>query len=311
MSWGGRQGALPGGLGARIDQRFQISQWLRAIRVHHYIKNGLVFLPLLAAQEFSWASFAACLGAFIAFCLAASSVYLLNDIMDLQADRAHATKRLRPLASGALSTRNALMAAVALALAAAIAGTVVTWSLAGIVASYLAIGLLYSIYIKRKMIADVVTLAGLYVVRILGGAVAIGVTPSQWLLAFSMFLFLSLAFVKRYSELVKRRDDGLAELENRNYKFSDAPIVGAVAAASGMNAVTVLALYVASEQVQALYSHPWLLYLICPVLIYWIGRVLLMANRGLLDDDPVVFASRDFNSRLSGLIILAVVLGAN
>lgn len=311
MSKGGRQEALPGGLGARIDERFQLRHWLRAVRVHHYIKNGLVFLPLLAAQDFSWTALVGCCGAFAAFCLAASSVYLVNDIMDLESDRTHPSKRLRPLASGVIPVRNALPVAVVLALSAILVGGIVAWPLAAIIVTYLATGLLYSAYIKRKMIADVVTLAGLYAVRIFGGAVAIGVMPSQWLLAFSMFLFLSLAFVKRYSELVKLRDDGLAEPENRNYKFGDAQIIGALAAASGMNAVTVLALYVASEQVQALYSRPWLLYLICPLLIYWLGRVLLMANRGLLDDDPVVFASHDFNSRVSGLIILAVVLGAN
>ena len=160
------------------------------------------------------------------------------------------------------------------------------------------------------MMIDVVTLGMLYSLRVIGGAAAIGVTVSEWLLAFSMFVFVCLALVKRYIELATRLDRELPDPSNRNYKLSDMQIVAPLAAASGFNAVTVFALYISSEAVHSLYRHPQLLWLICPILMYWIGRILMMAHRRLVHDDPIVFAMKDRVSLIAGVLIAAIVLAA-
>jgi len=189
------------------------------------------------------------------------------------------------------------------------AGLMVSWPFMGVLAGYIVITTAYSLALKRMLLIDVLTLAGLYTVRVIAGAAATGVGVSFWLLAFSMFIFTSLALLKRYIELATRLDANLSDPANRNYKIDDLSVVMAMAAASGFNAVTVLALYISSDDVNALYSRPQVLWLICPLLMYWVGRALVLAHRRLIDDDPIVFAIRDRNSLATVIcIFLAVAL---
>jgi 4-hydroxybenzoate polyprenyltransferase len=168
----------------------------------------------------------------------------------------------------------------------------------------------YTCWLKRKMLIDVVVLAMLYTLRVIGGAAAIGVMVSEWLLAFSMFIFASLALIKRYIELTTRLDRDLPDPTNRDYRRGDLQIVAALAGASGFNAITVFALYISSDTVRALYRHPKVLWLICPILMYWISRMLMRAHRRLVHDDPIVFALKDRVSIVVGVLIAAAVLAA-
>jgi 4-hydroxybenzoate polyprenyltransferase/phosphoserine phosphatase len=284
--------------------------WARLLRVHQYAKNGLVFVPLLTNHLFTWPSFLQALLAAIAFSLCASSVYLLNDLVDLQDDRGHRTKRKRPLACGDIPLSQALLVIPLLfALSLALAGSISLGFLAAL-AGYFALTTAYSFFLKRKMILDVVALAGLYTMRVIGGAVALSVAVSPWLLAFMMSWFLSLALVKRYIELKGRREANLPDSKSRDYRNADFAMVGALAAAAGLNALTLFALYISSDKVQALYSHPHILWLVGPILAYWIARVLMLAHRGLMHDDPVVFALKDKVSLATLGLVGAFVIGA-
>ncbi len=285
-----------------------LRKWLEAVRVHQYAKNLLLFVPMFTAHKFTLATFGPVLAGVIAFSLCASSVYLLNDLVDLQADRAHLTKRNRPLASGAIPIAAATVLAPVLLLAAGLVAAFVSPLFLACLAGYFAMTTAYTFSLKSKMIADVVTLALLYTVRVLAGGIAADVIVSQWLLAFSIFIFMSLALMKRYVELANIAERSLPDPRNRNYKVSDLPIIAALAAASGMNSVTIFALYISSSMAETAYSRPWALWLACPVLLYWLARALMMAHRRLMDDDPVVFALRDRVSRRAFVCIVALVL---
>ena len=289
--------------------RFAI--WLRALRVHQYAKNALVFVPLLTAHAYATHFLINALLAFVAFSLCASSVYLLNDLIDLDADRRHPTKQNRPFASGALPIAHGLVAIPFLLLLAFVCAFAASLPLVGVLAAYFALTLSYSLSLKRKLIVDVVVLATLYTIRVIAGAAALPVVPSEWLLAFSMFIFTCLALVKRYVELALRIDKELPNPSNRNYRLADLPIVGALAAASGFNAVTIFALYISSPAVQNVYRRPELMWLICPVLLYWIARVVVLAHRRSIGDDPISFALRDRNSYVSVVAMITVVLLAS
>ncbi len=285
-----------------------VKTWLKLFRVHQYTKNILVFVPLVTSHSFSAMALGTAILAFLAYCLCASAVYVLNDLVDLAADREHQTKRRRPLASGAIPLLQAILCIPLLLIAGLATALAVSPSFLAMVLGYLALTTAYSFYLKRKMIVDVIALAMLYTARVLGGAVAIEVVVSHWLMAFSMFIFTALALMKRYIELSMRLDAALPEPSNRNYRKGDLVVVMALAAAAGFNAVTVLALYISSSEVGRLYSHPEILWLACPMLMYWIGRALVMSHRRLIDDDPVVFAVRDRNSRfvMAALALIAV-----
>jgi 4-hydroxybenzoate polyprenyltransferase len=285
--------------------------WSKLLRVHQYAKNALVFIPLVTSHELSFHTlFALCLAA-ISFSLCASSVYVMNDLIDLTADRAHLTKRKRPLANGAIPLFHGVLAVPILFILSLIVASFISVPFLAVILGYFALTSAYSFVLKRKMLIDVVVLAMLYAVRVLGGAVAINIVVSEWLWAFSIFIFMSLALIKRYVELTGRLDAGLPNPANRNYQIGDLNIIAALAAAAGFNAVTVFALYISSPAVHGLYRRPELLWLICPVLLYWIGRALMMANRRWMDDDPIAFAIRDKNSYLAaatiGLIMLAAI----
>ncbi len=285
--------------------------WARLMRVHQYAKNTLVFVPLLTSHLFAWDAIGSALLAFLAFSLCASSVYILNDLVDLQDDRRHRTKCRRPLASGAIPLAHAIVAIPILFLASAALAAAVSLPFLAVLLGYFALTTAYSFSLKRMMLVDVITLAGLYSVRVIGGAVAVDLTASKWLLGFCMMIFMSLALIKRYVELAARRDASLPDPTSRDYRTSDLDMVAALAAAAGFNAVTVFALYISSDAVNQLYSRPEILWLVGPLLIYWIARALMLASRRQMHDDPVVFALKDRVSLLTiglaGVLILVAV----
>jgi 4-hydroxybenzoate polyprenyltransferase/phosphoserine phosphatase len=287
----------------------RLAPYLRALRPHQWAKNFLVFLPVLAAHEFG--RLPAALAAFAAFSLVASSVYLLNDMLDLRADRAHPRKRLRPFAAGAIPLSHGAALAPALALvAAAVAAAFASPLFLGVLVIYYATTFAYSLVLKRKLIVDVLVLAGLYTIRILGGAAATEVALSPWMLAFSMFLFLALASVKRQSELVDLARDGREAGAGRAYRTDDLPVIRGVALSAGHAAVMVFALYINSPKVSGLYSRPELLWLVCPLLLYWLIRMVMATHRGRMTDDPIVYAAGDRISQLVVAMAGAVVVAA-
>jgi 4-hydroxybenzoate polyprenyltransferase len=273
--------------------------------MHQWLKNLLVFVPALAAHQFDPVTMLVALTAFLSFSLCASSVYVLNDLLDLGRDRQHARKRNRPFASGAIPTLRGLFMIPLLLAAALILGLAAGPGFLVVLAGYYLLTLTYSLYLKRHLMIDVVALACLYGARLLGGSVADQIELSAWLAAFSLFLFVSLAMVKRCTELVSRVGSGDGIVAGRAYRVGDLPLLEAMAAASGFTAVLVLALYVNSETVTVLYRSPHRLWLICVIMIYWIGRTMMLAHRGDMPDDPVVFASTD---RISGLCMVIVGL---
>jgi 4-hydroxybenzoate polyprenyltransferase len=267
--------------------------WAKMLRTHQYAKNTLVFAPLLAAHLFTVEAFAGSITAFVAFSLCASSVYILNDLVDLQDDRAHRTKCNRPLASGAVPLIQGMIAIPLLFLGALVIATTVSLPFLGVLLGYFVLTTAYSFALKRLMLLDVLTLAALYSVRVLGGAVALDVSVSKWLLAFCMMIFMSLALIKRYVELAARRDANLPDPTSRDYRKGDLDIVAALAAAAGFNAVTIFTLYISSNTVNELFTRPEVLWLVVPLLMYWIARALMLASRREMDDDPLVFALKD------------------
>lgn len=283
---------------------------VKAMRPHQYAKNLLLFVPLLTAHRFDLLSVLQVSLAFIAFSICASSVYLLNDLIDLQSDRSHPTKKNRPFASGRLPIALGIVMVPALIVAAFAIALAVSPLFCAVLAGYFALTTAYSFSLKRKMVIDVVALATLYTVRVVSGAVAIEVTVSEWLLAFSLLIFTALALVKRYTELSTRLHEGLEDPSNRNYKKTDLPVIAALAAAAGMNAVTVIALYVSSPAVQQLYTRPALLWGLFPLFLYWISRVVMLAHRRIMDEDPIAFALKDPRSWVVGAASVGLVLAA-
>jgi 4-hydroxybenzoate polyprenyltransferase len=290
-------------------RRAGLGEYLKALRPLHWLKNFLVFVPLFTAHRFNEpALLARDLLALISFCLCASGGYLFNDLFDLPADRRHPQKRLRPFAAGRLPLSYALAMIPVLVMLGGVLGVLVSWSLSGMLLLYVALALTYSMYIKKIVLLDVIVLAGLYTLRIMAGSAAVAIWPSEWLLAFSMFLFLSLAFVKRYDELVVMRSVDGDQAKARNYEISDAELLASKGTASGYMAVLVLALYINSATAKTLYGRHELIWALCPLLLYWVGRMWLVAHRGQMRDDPVVFALRDRTSRILILLMLGTAL---
>ncbi len=283
---------------------------LKAMRPHQWLKNLLVFIPLMAAHQYIYvSSIMQALLAFFIFSLTASSIYLLNDLVDVSDDRQHARKRTRPFACGDLGLLYGWVAWPALLiLAFMLAGPLLflSNSFIAIMGIYFVLTVAYSLRLKQVPIVDVLTLAILYTLRVIAGAAAIAVPLSFWLLLFSMFIFLSLAFIKRYSELRAARDAGKAGLiRGRGYDPQDLEIVSSLGGSSGYAAVLVLALYIQDTQTVKLYATPTIMWLACPLLLFWISRAWLIAHRGRMHDDPIVFALKD---RLSWIIV--ALLGA-
>jgi 4-hydroxybenzoate polyprenyltransferase len=283
---------------------------LKAMRLHQWMKNLLVFVPLMAAHQYAVVSrdgFA--LMAFVVFSLTASSVYLLNDLVDVQDDRHHVRKRQRPFASGALSLAAGwVMWPVLLLVAVVLSALSMPVLFSAGLGVYFVLTVAYSLSLKQLAVVDVLTLAALYTLRIIAGAAAIEVAVSFWLLLFSMFIFLSLALIKRYSELKVARDAGkTGALRGRGYEPEDLELVSSLGGSAGFIAVLVLALYIQDGQAAHLYATPQLIWLACPVMLFWISRAWLIAHRGRMHDDPIVFALKDKVSWGVGVFMLAVL----
>ncbi len=300
---GKEQGELPD---ARVfpAERRLLHQLFLVLRPHQWAKNLILFVPLLTAHELGkLANLRSAALAFAAFSLCASALYILNDLLDIEADRQHANKRRRPFASGALPIPLGFILVPVLLVGAAALTAALPGRFWLVMAGYLVITTAYSWWLKRVALLDVFLLAGLYTIRLVGGHEATGVAYSAWLLVFSMFVFLSLALVKRFQELHTYN----SHAHGRGYSPEDLPLIAAIGASSGCLSVLVLALYVNSEQVRVLYHHPMRLLLICPLFLFWISRIWMLAHRGQLHDDPVLFALRDRASYYVGLLTLVVI----
>jgi 4-hydroxybenzoate polyprenyltransferase/phosphoserine phosphatase len=296
---------------AAIDcERNRFSDFLKALRIHQWAKNLLLFIPLLLAHRLdNPALVLQSFIAFISFSLCASSVYLLNDLLDLEHDRQHQSKRYRPFAAGELSLLAGLLSVPLLLAVAFLLTLLLPWHFSAVLLGYFLLTLCYSFFLKAIAIVDVLILACLYTTRIIAGAAAISVIPSFWLLAFSMFLFMSLAIAKRVAELDTLRDQKQQQARGRGYHAADLESLSRLGNTSGLIAVLVFALYINAEETQVLYGTPQILWFICPLLLYLISRIWLLTNRGQLHEDPVVFFISDHNSQivvlLSGLLLWA------
>ncbi|MEO1153541.1 MAG: UbiA family prenyltransferase [Pseudomonadota bacterium] len=280
----------------------RIQPVLRALRPHQWSKNILVFLPMLAAHDLQ--SLNTVILTFLAFCLTASAVYVINDLLDLPADRAHPRKRNRPFAKGDLSALYGVGLATGLLIGAGLlVALTASFGVLAILSLYFTATLAYSAWLKRKLIIDILLLAGLYTIRIVAGGIAATVPLSPWLLGFSMFIFLALAAVKRQAELADQLKTERSST-GRAYEVEDLPVIRAIAIGAGQAAILVLALYLASDTVRALYDRPTLLWGIAPLVLYWILRMIMKTHRGLMNDDPIVYAATD---RVSLLILVACV----
>ncbi len=309
----------------RFDDRTRpLKAWLKAIRLHQWAKNTLIFFPLLLAHAWSAALLAAALLAFLSFGLCASATYIVNDLLDLEADRKHRSKRRRPFAGGDLSPLAGCVVIAAFLVGSLTLALALPHVLAAIspehalgrplhflqwLAIYVVSTLAYSLYLKRKVLVDVIVLSGLYTVRILAGSAATGVAVSTWLAAFSIFFFLSLAFVKRFAELQSLLERNAEPSNGRGYQTSDLEQLRSFGTASAYASVVVLTLYISNlaDSVH-LYRNSIRLWLLVPILLLWLSRLWLLASRGALHEDPVVYAITDRRSLALGILVLIVVL---
>ncbi len=298
----------------RIFDRSKIrpSELLHAIRMHQWLKNLLVFVALLTSFRMTDASAVAeAVMAFFAFSFCASAVYVINDLIDLDADRAHPRKRFRPFASGRISIGSGLVMASLLLTTGLTLAFFESLGLFAVILIYLATTTAYSWDLKSRVLVDVVVLAMLYVMRIVGGAYAIGVPTSMWLLAFALFIFLSLALAKRCSELVSMESIGLTRARGRGYRVEDLKILWPVGVATGVCSVLVFALFVSADELPEYYSAPSLLWLVALTLFYWLAYIWLKTSRGEMYDDPLVFAIKDVSSRITIGIAVLITIAAH
>jgi len=283
--------------------------FLSVLRVHQWLKNLLLFVPVVAAHQLMVTDNLSTLAlAFFSFSLCASAVYIVNDLFDLESDRQHLHKRARPFASGQVPVWMGVALAPLLLAASLILGMYVDGHFIAWLVFYFLVTCAYSWGIKRLVLLDCLALAMLYTLRIIAGAAAAGLTMSFWLLAFSTFLFLSLAFVKRYAELALQRFSGKERTHGRGYLTSDAPLIQTLGIASGYASVLVLALYINSDAVVKIYRVPEYIWGAVPIMLFWVSWMWMQAHRGNMHDDPLVFAVKDKTSLLCGLAFAMVVL---
>ena len=289
-----------------------LSALLKMLRVHQWAKNALIAVPAVLANDLDRpATVLACVLAFAAFSLAASAIYILNDLIDLPLDRRHATKRRRSIASGAVSIPVALVTACALAMASAAISLYLPMQFVLVLGSYIVLTTAYSFALKRMLLIDVLTLAGLYTVRVIAGAAATQIDVSFWLLAFSVFFFLSLALVKRFVELDQHGLDNAPKIAGRGYRTADKQVLAEAGMASAFASALVLALYIDSSEVQKLYGTPWLIWPLCPVVLYLSMRIWVLARRGEMHEDPVVFLLSDWRSVMMVGVGAALIFAAS
>src|ERR1700733_808431 len=293
-----------------MKKRITIRTILKAIRIHQWAKNVLILVPLVLSHKMTTKSIYAVLTAFLSFSLMASASYLFNDMLDIENDRQHSRKRLRPLASGDLTVTGGIGLSVLLFLLSVALLSFLPRAFAIWLALYIFATISYSLYLKRIANVDLIMLSGLYTLRLLAGGAATGTEISQWLAGFSTFLFLSLAMVKRFSEIDNIRERGATATHGRGYLAKDIEQIRSFGTASAYAAVVVFMLYIARPDVTQFYRHPTRLWLIVPFLIFWLNRVWLLASRGEMHHDPVVFAMSDRLSLAVGLGVAVVALSA-
>ncbi|MBM2816666.1 MAG: UbiA prenyltransferase [Ignavibacteria bacterium] len=293
-------------------QKSKVKVFISEIRVYQWVKNILIFIPLLLAHKlFDFALWGQAFAGFAAFCFCASSVYVLNDMLDLESDRHHPTKRNRPLASGRFSILLALFIVPLFFISGFLLSIYfLPLKFTIILAIYIIVTTAYSFHLKKIYILDIMLLAGLYTIRLLSGALAVEVEISPWLPAFSMFLFISLASIKRFTELKMLEANNKSETKGRDYLVADSFLIQNVGIISGYMAVLVFSLYINSQEVLKLYNHPKLLWGIAPLMLYWVTRIWFLANRGKMHDDPIFFTVKDPASYFIGLLILILISGA-
>lgn len=293
-----------------VNPRAGLLVWLRAMRVHQWAKNLLLFVPLLTGFAFlDPARIGATVLAFVAFSLAASATYMVNDLWDLESDRLHPRKCKRPFASAALSIGSAVGVAAALMLTALVMAAVVSPGFLAMLVLYVFLTSTYSWVLKEYVLVDVLMLSLLYTLRIFAGSVAVNISISSWLLAFSVFIFFSLALVKRCSELVSLQQTGGVAARGRDYRVSDLTVLWPLGVGASLSAVVVFGMFISAPETQSRYATPQLLWLVAIGLIYWVGRLWIKTSRGEMHDDPIVFALKDFGSAVSiGAMLLVTVV---
>lgn len=292
------------------DRKNTLQSLVKALRLHQWAKNGLLFLPLLLSHVVASDRLLTALVAFTCFSLVASATYIVNDLLDIEADRRHPQKRLRPFASGDLSAFTGIGFAAALLLTAFCGARLLPVQFFSWLSLYLCVTFAYSIYLKRIALVDVLVLSGLYTLRLLAGSAATHSHISPWLAGFSVFLFFSLAIAKRFAELENLRSSGSPPRNGRGYLVSDIEQLRSFGTSSASAAVVVFALYINSQDVMKLYSRPELLWLVMPLMILWLCRVWLRASRGELDEDPLVFALSNKMSLLIGFAMAAIIFAS-
>lgn len=304
------------------DRTSPLKSWLRAVRLHQWAKNTLLFVPMLLGHAWKPGVAGEAFLAFLSFGLCASATYIINDLLDIEADRRHPRKRRRPFAAGDISAISGVFAVVLLLLAS----FALAWSLPTLAARlpgtlplvaphkfflwlalYTITTLSYSLYLKRKLLLDVFVLSGLYTLRILAGSAATSIPVSAWLAGFSIFFFLSLAFVKRFSELETLRERGAEVSNGRGYLVGDLEQLRSLGTGAAYAAVVVITLYINDPHINTLYKHSVRLWLMVPVILLWLSNIWMLTSRGEMHDDPVVFAITDRRSLLLGLLMVAVV----
>ena len=297
--------------GASATTASRLRVWLKALRVHQWIKNLLLFVPLFTAFAFQQTDkLTAAVLTFVGFSLAASATYLMNDLWDLDSDRQHPRKRLRAFASGHIPVLRGVLAAAVLLLAGHAVAALVSWPTVAVLMGYVVLTTAYSWSLKSYVLIDVLMLALLYTYRVLAGAVATAIVVSPWLLAFSIFTFFSLALVKRCAELVSLQQAGRDNAKGRDYRVGDLVVLWPFGAGASLCSVVVFGLYVTLPETANRFAHPYALWLVAVGLIYWFGRLWIKTARGEMHDDPIVFALRDRGSRVTVLAMVAVTVAA-
>jgi 4-hydroxybenzoate polyprenyltransferase len=293
------------------DLQPALRDYLRVLRCRHWVKNFLVFIPIVLAHVLSGATLLAGSAAFVSFCACASGVYILNDLLDLPADRRHPIKSKRPFADGTIPLQQAPVLMICSLLFIMMPIFLLPWVFTVTLTVYFILNLFYSFALKRILFVDILLLAIFYILRIIAGGLAIGSLPSNWLLSFCLFIFVSLALIKRSTELIINEGNSKNGVSRRAYLIKDRAMLEMMAVGSGIASVVVLNLYIDSLRAADMYTTPQFLWLLCPILLYWIGRIFLLAHRGQMHDDPVDFTITDKTSILCvalGIIVIYIAI---
>jgi len=294
------------------NSKSKAKQWLKALRLYQWAKNMLLFLALFMSHKLLEPNlFIQVALAFFSFSLSASAVYILNDLFDLAADRKHPSKKYRPFAAGHLPLASGVLAIpILLIISFVLAIAFLPNAFIIVLIAYLIITTSYSLYLKEQLFLDVIILGALYTLRVLAGGLAVEIEVSTWLLGFSMFFFLSLAFMKRYTDLMLFKKNNQEEVFGRGYSINDLEFVQRTGITSGLASLLILVLYINSDQVIALYKQPALIWLTIPILLYWLMRMWVVAHRGQMTDDPIIFAIKDKSSYVMFFIIISILIAA-